>query len=67
LAFPAYFPVTALIRVFRQQEIPGKAVMKIAARVPQVSDGEDVMGDEAGRFRARIRFFPAIFPVKRGI
>jgi hypothetical protein len=45
------------------QEIPGIAVSKLPPRVSQVPDREDVIGDEADRFRAQIRFFPGIFPV----
>jgi hypothetical protein len=45
------------------QEIPGIAISKLLLQLSQVPDGEDVMGDEAGRFRARIRFLSGIFPV----
>jgi hypothetical protein len=67
LAFPGYFPVTAPSRVFRRKEIPGIGISKLPPHVLQVSELTDVMGDAAGRFRARIRFFSGIFPVKPGI
>jgi hypothetical protein len=45
------------------QEIPGIAISKLPPQVSQASDREGVMGDAAGRFRARIRFLSGIFPV----